>query len=546
MRRIKGQEVGFRETAESILIWICFAREPLKISQIKHALAVEKGQEDFDEDNVQENISEIVSTCAGLVVVDQQADIIRLIHRTAHEYFTRKWTDHFPHAKNYITVSCVTYISFNEFARGPCTNDEKYSRRTKSYPFYHYASRHWGIHAREAMGEKRLIVDFLENRNKLAASVEPMMGPSYQTERCPSSLKGVTGMHVAAFFGLNGIVPDLTKNGHDINAKDENGETPLHWAVIQNQHDFVALLLAHPKIELKRDGMLYDTGLLSVAAYNGNESIVKTLLADGRVDPNIANFDTRVALHWVSENGNLPIVKLLLAGKKVDVNVRDGEDHTPLFTAVASRGQEVAELLLADRRTDPNIPDKDGATPLFNTARSQSKKELARLLIADNRVDLEHRDRAGRTALNIAASNGNTVVTDLLLASGRVDPNSTDNKGYTPLLRAISAVDYEVVEKLLSVRSVKTDVRDVNGRTPLILAVMTNKEEMVIFILNRVKSDLEAVDRDGCTALGWAAFMQKADIETLLLKRGANPESKSRGNFGRTPRPGQLFRTSRK
>jgi hypothetical protein len=51
-------------------------------------LAVEPGEAELDPENKPE-VDDIVSVCAGLVVVDQESDVIRLVHYTKQEYFER-------------------------------------------------------------------------------------------------------------------------------------------------------------------------------------------------------------------------------------------------------------------------------------------------------------------------------------------------------------------------------------------------------------------------------------------------------------------------
>lgn len=74
------------------------AKSPLTTPELQHALAVEAGDVELGEDNIQE-IEEVVSVCAGLVTVDEQSDIIRLVHYTTQEYFERTQTRWFPKRK---------------------------------------------------------------------------------------------------------------------------------------------------------------------------------------------------------------------------------------------------------------------------------------------------------------------------------------------------------------------------------------------------------------------------------------------------------------
>jgi hypothetical protein len=89
MERIEGQIADSQELAKQALSWITGAKRPLITLELRHALAVEIGESEIDEDNLPE-IEDIVSVCAGLVIVDKESDIIRLVHYTTQEYFERK------------------------------------------------------------------------------------------------------------------------------------------------------------------------------------------------------------------------------------------------------------------------------------------------------------------------------------------------------------------------------------------------------------------------------------------------------------------------
>jgi hypothetical protein len=60
MERIVNQKSGFRELAEQFLSWITYAQRPLTVRELQHALAVEPGEPELDEDNISE-IEELVS-----------------------------------------------------------------------------------------------------------------------------------------------------------------------------------------------------------------------------------------------------------------------------------------------------------------------------------------------------------------------------------------------------------------------------------------------------------------------------------------------------
>ena len=49
---------------------------------------------------------------------------------------------------------------------------------------------------------------------------------------------GANALHVASHMGHCAIMKLLLESGFDVNACDSNGNTPLHWAIFENDHIF--------------------------------------------------------------------------------------------------------------------------------------------------------------------------------------------------------------------------------------------------------------------------------------------------------------------
>jgi hypothetical protein len=225
MERVEGQITNSRELAKQVLSWITCANRPLTTSELRHALGVEIGESELDEENLPE-VEDIISVCAGLVTVDEQSNIIRLVHYTTQEYFERTWTSWFPSAQAAIAITCVTYLSFDTFETGFCPTEKDFETRLQLNPLYGYAAQNWGHHTRLALKEvEQLILDFLESGAKVSASSQAMMASRYHGHR-----RQMLGVHLAAYFGLTEAMIALLKNGHDLDSKDNNGLTPLSWA----------------------------------------------------------------------------------------------------------------------------------------------------------------------------------------------------------------------------------------------------------------------------------------------------------------------------
>ncbi|KAI9771508.1 MAG: hypothetical protein M1840_002128 [Geoglossum simile] len=139
IERINEQKLGLKELAKQVLSWITCAKRPLNTVEFQHALAVEVGQRELDKENFTQ-IEDMVSVCAGLVTVDKESNIIRLVHYTTQEYFERTWTTWFPDPQTAITKICVTYLSFDTFETGFCPTGGEFRARLELNPLYDYAT----------------------------------------------------------------------------------------------------------------------------------------------------------------------------------------------------------------------------------------------------------------------------------------------------------------------------------------------------------------------------------------------------------------------
>jgi hypothetical protein len=141
LQRIDGQLGGDRELARKVLSWITLAERPLTTAEICCALAVEPEEDEIDPENVL-TPEDLVSVCAGLVVVDQESDIIRLVHYTTQEYFERTGDVWNPGGQVHIATTCLTYLSFSIFQTGSCSTDKEFEERLQQNIFLDYAAKH--------------------------------------------------------------------------------------------------------------------------------------------------------------------------------------------------------------------------------------------------------------------------------------------------------------------------------------------------------------------------------------------------------------------
>ena len=187
-------------------------------------------------------------------------------------------------------------------------------------------------------------------------------------------------MHWAAIEGHKEIAELLIAEGADVNAKTNDGKTPLDEAInpFYNKTEIANLLHKHGGKH----------GTIHSAVGGGDVEAVKEFLAAG-ADVNVKDKRGFTPLHWASISGHKEAVELLI-DNGADVNAMRGGGGTPLSYAASWGHEEIVELLIANG-ADVNVKDAFSETPLdvaTHPDNPNASAETANLL----------RKRGGKTA----------------------------------------------------------------------------------------------------------------------------------------------------
>lgn len=357
MKRIQGQVSDESELAMQVLAWITCAKRPLTTVELQTALAVEIDESEFDQSNLSDPI-DIISVCAGLVTIDEQSDVIRLVHYTTQEFFERNRSTWFPNANCYIGSICVAYLSLDIFKTGHCLTTEEFTSRLDQHPFGVYAAAFWGDHIREreADGEQYIgeeaIIELLLDTPKVSSFAQFMLSfQEYRPSDCMNfgnstyPLKApqiAAGLHLAVYFELLDMTPKLISLGGTVDCVDAAGKTPLSWAAQHNCLDSIRLLLANgadPNIK-DNEGQTP----LHLAARWDHELAVQLLL-EGDGDLLSSNDRGESLLHTSGIGGSEKVARLLLK-QGLSAHPKDDRGHTPLFWAAWCCNLNVVQFFL--------------------------------------------------------------------------------------------------------------------------------------------------------------------------------------------------------
>jgi hypothetical protein len=365
--------------AKQALSWITYAQRPLTIQELCHALAIEPGERVLDPDAVCD-IDDVLSACAGLVTVDTESNVVRLVHYTTQEYFERIRLEWIPHAQRDIATACITYLSMDTFLSGSCDSDEALEARLRDNVFLEYLARHWGRHAEVVQQSiSGLALVFLCSDGLVLTVVQAAVVGKYRyggySQKFPSQ---TNGLHLVARYGLGCLAEKLLKEpGYNLraDAKDEVGRTPLSWA-----------------------------------AENGHEAVVRLLVERDDVEADPEDKDGRTPLWYAAERGHEAVVRLLVERDDVEA---DKFGQTPLSWAAANEHEAIVRLLVERDDVEADAKNKDGRTPLSYAAMN-GHEAVVRLLVERDDVEADAKNKDGRTPLSYAVVNGRKAVVQLL------------------------------------------------------------------------------------------------------------------------------------
>ena len=184
----------------------------------------------------------------------------------------------------------------------------------------------------------------------------------------------------------------LVAAGADVNLRQLDGATALHWAVHWEDLDTTALLIsAGANVDTAND--LRVTPLL-MACTSGNAVIVETLLEAG-ANPRDALSSGETALMLASRAGTVKAVEALLT-RGTDVNATEGtRGQTALMWAVANTHPEVTKTLL-DHGASVNTRSQV-RTRVFNMGGNRSAGGASSSIpLAEGRAGRQYADRVRR------------------------------------------------------------------------------------------------------------------------------------------------------
>ena len=159
----------------------------------------------------------------------------------------------------------------------------------------------------------------------------------------------------------------------DVNAQDDNGNTPLYMAIIRKCIWSAELLLEHESIEYDIPNKKGNTPIMA-AAIKDEANIGLKLIETGQCDLERTNNNDMTPLMLACWKNSITMVKVLIERGHADP-FRETEVGTPFTIALSSQAKETILYLLKIKAYDTTYQNEDGTT-IFDLARSLDDQEL--------------------------------------------------------------------------------------------------------------------------------------------------------------------------
>ncbi|XP_035387464.1 nuclear factor NF-kappa-B p100 subunit [Electrophorus electricus] len=216
----------------------------------------------------------------------------------------------------------------------------------------------------------------------------------------------------------------LAMQRHLCGVQDENGDTPLHLAIIHQQptvaHQIIQTVMNSPQHKyINKLNHLRQTPL-HLAVITRQPKLVEVLLRMG-ADPTVLDRDGRTPVHLAAHTGDEATLRVLLGllGEHHAhlVNMVDFSGMFPLHLAVRKGGDRCLRVLV-QAGAKVNMPEqKSGCTPLHLAVREGLFK-VACTLITELKADVNACTFGGNSPLHLAASLGSPPLCSMLIAAG--------------------------------------------------------------------------------------------------------------------------------
>lgn len=321
----------------------------------------------------------------------------------------------------------------------------------------------------------------------------------------------------ASIFSCIRSVLVLIKAGCNIHATDSTGRNILHYAAWNYQIALTSVLLCETDIDIEQKDNNGCTPL-HYAAGVGSKEIVR-LLVNESANLLSMNNDGHIPLHLASAGGHYDVVEQFLSfGVPLDYTSSINK-NTPAHYAAMSSNLDLLQYFLDCQIDITNIGQKSN-TILHSAAMGGYLDNIRTLVELGANMIVENDNR--QTPLHICAKYGYDDCVEFLHRKAPHTAKYRDSNDYTPMNLAAFGKHIGSFEILLNEEATHLQWKDKNKMTQLHWASCAGHSTMVRELLQNRASLVNDTDKNGRTALHWAISSNSVDCFRILMEHSAS------------------------
>lgn len=317
----------------------------------------------------------------------------------------------------------------------------------------------------------------------------------------------------------------LIKKGVEVNAKDSDGKTPMHYVAFDENINILDMLLKAGVSVHQLDSS--GKGVVYYALYEDNKVIAEKLVAAGaKID--MSKQHNLELLHHAAKSGYINTVTYMLeseifgnVSKKIAVNMPDDQDNAAFMYAMQNKHFDIVKLFIS-HGADVDYQDSAGKTMVHHAAKHGHVDTIRHLY--GYKADFSILDNSGKTALYYALNGGS--VTNAHIATAAYLYSVGEKLDFTVYDNAIlihQAAKSGNIQLVTFLKSKGADLNytDASGMKPVYYALKSGYPETAKQMF-KLGSKFDVTDRDNIELVHHAVKQGNIDVIKLLSDKGVS------------------------